>query len=140
CLDFQSAASASASPRLGEAGWPPGWSAARAARPPPTRVSSCPSQVHGRRPWCVSPSPQEPWAMPRSRDLSPLPDRGVSMQLTTRPEGPLMSKRMVAMGLFLGVLGVNFMAGADELFKAQLTGDQEVPAVATDTTGRFEIL
>src|SRR5262249_54035173 len=85
----------------------------------------------------------------RRRSPGPCPDRatcrryltaGVSMQLTTRPEGPLMSNRMVAMGLFLGVLGVNFMAGADELFKAQLTGDQEVPAVATDTTGRFEIL
>src|SRR2546427_831899 len=32
------------------------------------------------------------------------------------------------------------MARAEELFQARLTGDQEVPAVETDTTGRFKIL
>ena len=50
-----------------------------------------------------------------------------------------MKTRVVAIGVVLGALG-SPIAGADELFQARLTGDQEVPAVATDTTGRFEIL
>ena len=51
-----------------------------------------------------------------------------------------MKTRVVAIGVVLGALGSSPFAGADELFQARLTGDQEVPAVATDTTGRFEIL
>lgn len=41
---------------------------------------------------------------------------------------------LAAMVAFTGV------AGADELFKAVLTGDQEVPAVTTDTTGKAFLL
>jgi hypothetical protein len=51
-----------------------------------------------------------------------------------------MNTWVVAIGVVLGALGFTPIAGADELFQARLTGDQEVPAVATDTTGRFEIL
>jgi hypothetical protein len=51
-----------------------------------------------------------------------------------------MTRLGVAIGMLLGFLGSSAMAGADELFQARLTGDQEVPAVETDTTGRFEIL
>jgi hypothetical protein len=50
------------------------------------------------------------------------------------------TRRVVAIGVLLGGLGFTGIAGADELFQARLAGDQEVPAVATDTTGRFEIL
>ncbi|HEV8554515.1 MAG TPA: CHRD domain-containing protein [Casimicrobiaceae bacterium] len=51
-----------------------------------------------------------------------------------------MNARIVAIGIALAALGFTPIAGADELFQARLTGDQEVPAVATNTTGRFEIL
>ena len=51
-----------------------------------------------------------------------------------------MTRRAVAISVLLGVLGFSGMAKAAELFEARLTGDQEVPAVETDTTGRFEIL
>jgi len=51
-----------------------------------------------------------------------------------------MSRRVIAIGVLLGLLGFTGAAGADELFQARLTGDQEVPPVDTDTTGRFEIL
>jgi hypothetical protein len=49
-------------------------------------------------------------------------------------------KTPVVVGLFLGVVGAHSVAGAAELFQARLTGDQEVPPVATDTTGRLDIL
>ncbi len=49
-------------------------------------------------------------------------------------------KTPVVVGLFLGIVGAHSVAWAAELFQARLTGDQEVPPVATDTTGRFEIL
>ena len=51
-----------------------------------------------------------------------------------------MNTRVVAIGIALAALGFTPIAGADESFQARLTGDQEVPPVATDTTGRFEIL
>ena len=51
-----------------------------------------------------------------------------------------MTRRIVAIGVLLAVLGPAGAAGAEDLFKARLTGDQEVPPVATDTAGRFEIL
>ena len=51
-----------------------------------------------------------------------------------------MTRLGVAIGMLLGFLGSSAMAGADESFQARLTGDQEVPAVETNTTGRFEIL
>ena len=51
-----------------------------------------------------------------------------------------MSKWVVVIGTLLGLLGSSTIANAEELFQARLTGDQEVPAVETDTTGRFKIL
>lgn len=51
----------------------------------------------------------------------------------------MMKKQGVAIGVLLGTLGVIPAAVADEVFKAQLTGDQEVPPVTTDTQGRFKI-
>jgi hypothetical protein len=51
-----------------------------------------------------------------------------------------MNTRVVAIGIALAALAFTPIAGADESFQARLTGDQEVPPVATDTTGRFEIL
>ena len=50
------------------------------------------------------------------------------------------ARQVVAVGVLLAGLGFIAIADADELFQARLTGDQEVPAVAADTTGRFEIL
>jgi hypothetical protein len=53
-----------------------------------------------------------------------------------------MTRRVIAIGSLLALFGVTAVAGADELFRARLTGDQEVPPVGpveTDTTGRFEI-
>jgi hypothetical protein len=51
-----------------------------------------------------------------------------------------MGKAMAVVGLLAGVVFLCPAAYAGELFQARLTGDQEVPPVATDTTGRFEIL
>src|SRR5438552_16171436 len=45
-----------------------------------------------------------------------------------------------SLGRLLGLLGSSTIANAEELFQARLTGDQEVPAVETDTTGRGKIL
>src|SRR5262249_21680015 len=46
-----------------------------------------------------------------------------------------MRKIVVTTAILLGVVSA-VMAHADELFKADLTGDQEVPPVVTDTTGK----
>jgi hypothetical protein len=51
-----------------------------------------------------------------------------------------MTKWVIAIGTILGLLGSGPIAGAQELFQARLTGDQEVPAVETSTTGQFKIL
>lgn len=51
-----------------------------------------------------------------------------------------MNKRVISIGAALAALAFSTASQAAELFKARLTGDQEVPPVATDTTGRFEIL
>ncbi|OGL15095.1 MAG: hypothetical protein A3F92_01450 [Candidatus Rokubacteria bacterium RIFCSPLOWO2_12_FULL_71_22] len=51
-----------------------------------------------------------------------------------------MTTRLVAIGALLALLGSAGAPGAEELFKARMTGDQEVPPVETDTAGRFEIL
>jgi hypothetical protein len=51
-----------------------------------------------------------------------------------------MNTRIVAIGIALSALAFTPIAGADVVFQARLTGDQEVPPVVTDTTGRFEIL
>jgi len=47
-----------------------------------------------------------------------------------------MPKLFAAIAVLLAVLVSTSMANADELFKATLTGDQEVPPVTTDTTGK----
>jgi hypothetical protein len=51
-----------------------------------------------------------------------------------------MNLSLVATGLVFAMLGAHSNVGAEELFKARLSGDNEVPAVATDTAGRFEIV
>ena len=51
-----------------------------------------------------------------------------------------MSKLMVVIGMLLGLLISSTIASAEEVLQARLTGDQEVPPVDTDTTGRFKIL
>jgi CHRD domain len=51
-----------------------------------------------------------------------------------------MNMSVAAAGLAFAILGANSIAGAEELFKATLSGDNEVPPVASDTAGRFEIL
>ena len=47
-----------------------------------------------------------------------------------------MRKIFAIVAVLLTVLVYAGMANADELFKATLTGDQEVPSVITDTTGK----
>ena len=51
-----------------------------------------------------------------------------------------MSKRVASIVAFVGTLAFGISSHAAELFKARLSGDQEVPPVVTDTAGRFEIL
>jgi hypothetical protein len=51
-----------------------------------------------------------------------------------------MKKRILATAIFLAGFGAMTTAVANELFQARLSGDQEVPPVVTDTTGRFEVL
>src|SRR5262249_41463897 len=50
-----------------------------------------------------------------------------------------MIERVVAIGVLSGFLLTTEAAFADETFRARLTGDQEVPPVATDTTGSFKV-
>jgi len=50
-----------------------------------------------------------------------------------------MNLRVLATGLAIAILGGNSIVCAEESFEARLSGDNEVPAVATDTTGRFKI-
>jgi len=50
-----------------------------------------------------------------------------------------MNLRVLATGLAFAILGGNSIVCAQESFKARLSGDNEVPAVATDTVGRFKI-
>ena len=47
-----------------------------------------------------------------------------------------MRKIFATVAVLLAVVVYAGMANADELFKATLTGDQEVPPVITDTTGK----
>jgi hypothetical protein len=51
-----------------------------------------------------------------------------------------MKKQIVATAFVVVGVAAAATAGADELFEARLSGDQEVPAVATDTAGRVEVL
>ena len=46
-----------------------------------------------------------------------------------------MKKLTILLALFVGTVAIT-TANADELFKANLTGDQEVPPVATESTGK----
>ena len=48
----------------------------------------------------------------------------------------LKSKVLLTVCVLAVGLGMAGVAGADELFKATLTGDQEVPPVVTDTSGK----
>jgi hypothetical protein len=50
-----------------------------------------------------------------------------------------MKLSVVATGLVFAIFGANSIADAKEVFKARLSGDNEVPPVATDTAGRFEV-
>lgn len=50
-----------------------------------------------------------------------------------------MIGRVVTIGVLSGLLLTAEAALADETFRAQLTGDQEVPPVVTDTTGSFKV-
>jgi hypothetical protein len=51
-----------------------------------------------------------------------------------------MNGHAIATALVVAGLAAAATAGAEELFQARLAGDQEVPPVATDTTGRVEVL
>jgi V8-like Glu-specific endopeptidase len=51
-----------------------------------------------------------------------------------------MKSHIVAAAIVFAALGSATTARADEQFQARLSGDNEVPPVATDTTGRFKIL
>src|SRR5215470_6673071 len=73
----------------------------------------------------------------RSTRHDPTAARGCSSPPIRRG---IMTRRVLAIGVLLAGLGFAAIAGAEELFQARLSGDQEVPAVETDTTGRFEIL
>ncbi len=47
-----------------------------------------------------------------------------------------MPRLLVTLAVLLMALAMGGIAQAEELFKATLTGDQEVPPVITDTTGK----
>ena len=51
-----------------------------------------------------------------------------------------MSKHIVATAFIVASAAAAATASADELFQARLAGAGEVPAVATDTAGRAEVL
>ena len=51
-----------------------------------------------------------------------------------------MLKLSVTVLILIAGLGFAGLAEASELLKATLTGDQEVPPVATDTTGKVFIM
>jgi hypothetical protein len=50
-----------------------------------------------------------------------------------------MTKLVFIIGTLIAFLAVASVAGAGEALRATLTGDQEVPPVATDATGKFRI-
>jgi len=51
-----------------------------------------------------------------------------------------MTKRSVIIGTLIAFLAVATVVGAgEETFRATLTGDQEVPPVVTQTTGKLTI-
>lgn len=56
--------------------------------------------------------------------------------LSSYTEPRLAASKLVAAIIVVAALGVSGTAGADELFRAMLTGDEEVPTpVVTETTG-----
>src|SRR4029077_17349204 len=52
----------------------------------------------------------------------------------------MMNLRVVAAGLVFGMLGASSIANAEQVFRARLSGGNEVPSVTTDSAGRFQIL
>jgi hypothetical protein len=50
-----------------------------------------------------------------------------------------MKKLYIYILIMAGFLALNGIADADEKFKAKLSGAEEVPAVMTDTKGKFQI-
>jgi hypothetical protein len=52
----------------------------------------------------------------------------------------MMNLRVVAAGLVFAMLGASSIANAEQVFRARLSGGNEVPSVTTDTAGRFQIL
>jgi CHRD domain len=51
-----------------------------------------------------------------------------------------MDKHIVVAAFVVAGIAAAATAHADELFQARLSGDQEVPPVATDTAGRAQVL
>jgi hypothetical protein len=51
-----------------------------------------------------------------------------------------MNRRILATAVLLAALGFGAIAEAADLFKARLTGEEEVPPVETDTKGRLTML
>jgi len=51
-----------------------------------------------------------------------------------------MDRHIVVAAFVVASIAAAANARADELFQARLSGDNEVPAVATDTTGHAEVL
>jgi CHRD domain len=51
-----------------------------------------------------------------------------------------MNLRVIATGLVVAILGASSAASAEQVFRARLSGENEVPPVTTNTAGRFEIL
>jgi hypothetical protein len=51
-----------------------------------------------------------------------------------------MNLSVAATALIVGMLGASSIASAQEVFRARLSGDNQVPPLATDTAGRFKIV
>jgi CHRD domain len=51
-----------------------------------------------------------------------------------------MNLRVATTALAVAMLGASSIANAEEVFRARLSGDNQAPAVATNTAGRFHIV
>ena len=51
-----------------------------------------------------------------------------------------MNLSVIATGLVVAILGASSVANAEQVFRARLSGENEVPPVTTNTAGRFENL
>ena len=51
-----------------------------------------------------------------------------------------MNLSVTATALVVAILGASSIADAQEVFRARLSGDNQVPAVATNSGGRFQIV